>query len=143
MKKLLLLAFVIFTAYNVNAQAQKYLNFGGLGTGLYVGYEIPLGSLITIVPQASTNYNFDNFLVSAKGNFYFDDLFGLSSPWDVYAGLGLGWRIDGGNDNNGNDGFSFGAQIGGRWFWNEKWGLNGEFGWSGAALGGIGVTMKM
>ena len=141
MKKIVLLAFVVFSAYQVNAQAQRYLNFGGLGTGLYVGYEIPVATPVSIVPQASTNYNFDNFHLGLKGNFYFDDLFEMSSPWDFYAGLGLGWRVD--NNNNGNGGFSFGGQIGGRWFWNEKWGLNAEFGWGGAALGGLGLTVKM
>ena len=143
MKKLLLVAIVLVSALSVKAQAQKYLNFGGLGTGLYVGLELPLGSAITIVPQASTNYNFDNLYLAVKGNYYFDALFGLPEAWDVYAGANLGWRIDNSNDNNNNDGFGFGGQIGGRWFWSSKWGLNAEFGWGGGAIGGLGVTMKM
>ncbi len=141
MKKLLLVAVIGLLSLGANAQAQRYLNFGGLGTGLYVNYEIPLGSLITIAPAANTNYNFDNFNLGVRGNFYFDDLFGLTAPWDVYAGVGAGWRID--NNDNNNDGFSFGAQIGGRWFWNDRWGLNAEFGWNSVALGGVGVTLKM
>lgn len=140
MKKITLLLAFIAMGYYANAQAQKYLNFGGLGTGLYIGYEIPVAKAISLVPQAHTNYDFDNFVISVKGNYYFDELFGINSDWDVYAGVGGGWRIDNGPDDNG--GFDFGAQIGGRWFWSEKWGLNGEFGWSRAALGGLGVTMK-
>jgi len=142
MKKLTLLLAVLAISTVTFGQAKKYLNFGGLGTGLYASVEFPLGNLITIAPMASTNYNFNNFVIGVKANFYFDDLFGLTEPWDVYAGIGSGWRVDN-SDNGDGDGFDLGAQIGARWFWNDKWGLNGEFGWSRAANGGLGVTMKL
>ena len=65
-------------------------------------------------------------------------MFGLPSEWDVYAGANVGWRID--NDNDG--GVNWGAQIGGRWFWSEKWGINAEFGGGSGVTGGVGVTMR-
>ena len=144
MKRLLLLAAIGLLSFGVNGQAQKYLNFGGLGTGLYAGIEFPVASAITLGPQISCNYNFDYWVFAGKGNFYFDELFGLNGSWDVYAGINLGYRLDGTdkNDHNG-DGFNFGAQIGARWFWSDRWGLNAEFGGGSGVLGGIGVTMKM
>ena len=123
---------------SVFGQAQKYLNLGGLGTGLYASIEFPVSSVITIAPQVSTDYNFNNFVIAAKGNFYFDDIFGVSEPWDVYAGANFGYRIE-----TNNDGFNWGIQVGGRWFWSDKWGINAEFGGGSGVLGGVGVTMKM
>ncbi|RLD20654.1 MAG: hypothetical protein DRI71_10080, partial [Bacteroidetes bacterium] len=66
-----------FSSNTVFAQAQKYLNVGGLGTGLYASIEFPVGSVITIAPQFATDYNFSKLVFSAKGNFYFDDIFGV------------------------------------------------------------------
>ncbi len=141
MKKITLLLLVagLFSFNSVFSQAQKYLNFGGLGTGLYASMEFPVSNAITIAPQFTTDYNFGKFVISGKGNYYFDDIFGVGSAWDVYAGANVGWRIDKDNDS----GASWGIQIGGRWFWNEKWGINGEFGGGSGVLGGVGVTMKL
>jgi hypothetical protein len=142
MKKVLLLAVIALAGLSASAQISKKLNFGGLGTGLYLGYELPLGaSPITIVPQVNTDYEFNRFIIGAKGNFYFNNIFGLNSSWDVYAGANAGWRLDNKNDND--SGFDIGAQIGGRWYWNDKWGLNAEFGGGTSVLGGLGVTMNM
>ena len=144
MKKFLLVAIVAISALSVNAQAQKYLNFGGIGTGIYAGLEFPVASAITIGPAVYTNYDFNYWVLAGKGNYYFDDLFGLPSAWDVYAGANVGYRLDGSNNNDHDgDGFNWGAQIGARWFWNEKWGLNAEFGGGSGVNGGLGVTMKL
>jgi len=138
MKKIILMAaFVAISTFSFG-QAQKYLNVGGLGTGLYASIEFPITSVITVAPQVSTDYNFDKIVIAGKGNFYFDDIFGIGEAWDVYAGANVGYRIE-----TNNDGFNWGTQIGGRWFWSDKWGINGEFGGGSGNLGGIGVTMKM
>ena len=138
MKKIiLLLAFVAVSSISFG-QAQKYLNLGFVG----VSYEIPVAKDITVGPAAYTDWNFDYLTVGAKGNYYFDSLLELTEPWDVYAGANIGFGIA---MNNGNDSeINFGLQVGGRWFWNEKWGVYVEIG--GGALGGaagVGVTMKM
>jgi len=121
-----------------NAQAQKYLNIGGAGTGLYASIEFPVSSFITVAPQISTNYNFNALVIAGKANFYLDEVFELDSSWDVYAGANLGWRVE-----TGNDGVNVGIQVGARWFWSDKWGVNAEFGGGTGVLGGVGVTMKM
>jgi outer membrane immunogenic protein len=142
MKKILTIAAIIsavaFSSSTVYGQAQKYLNVGGAGTGLYASIEFPVSSVITIAPQFSTDYNFNALVFAGKGNFYFDDIFELPGEWDVYAGINLGWRVE-----SGNDGFNFGAQVGARWFWSDKWGVNAEFGGGSGVLGGIGLTLKM
>ena len=79
MKKLLLIAVVGLLSFGANGQAQKYLNLGGIGTGLYAGLEFPVASAITIGPAAYTDWDFNRFVLAAKGNYYFDELFGLFS----------------------------------------------------------------
>ena len=142
MKKLLtiiaLVGVMSFGSSTVNGQAQKQLNIGFIG----VNYEIPIATDITIAPAAGVDWNFNHLQIGVKANYYFDNLFGLTEPWDVYAGLNAGYGI--GLDNNGSD-FAFGMQVAGRWFWNDKWGVFVEaaFGNLDNAGGGIGVTMKM
>ena len=76
MKKLITIIAVVgvmsFSSNAVLGQAQKYLNVGGLGTGLYASIEFPITSVITIAPQFSTDYNFNAMVISAKGNYYLD-----------------------------------------------------------------------
>ncbi len=134
MKKLLLVAVVCLISFGANAQAKKYLNLGGIGTGLYGGLEFPVGSKITVGPVVYTDWDFDFVVFAAKGNFYFDDIFELNEDWDVYAGANVGFRA------GGDGGANWGAHIGGRWFWSEKWGLNAEFGGGSGVNGGVGVT---
>lgn len=129
---------MFFGANTANAQAQKYLNVGGAGTGLYASIEFPISSVISIAPQFSTDYNFNAFVIAGKANYYLDDVFGVGDEWDVYAGANLGWRVE-----NNNDGFNWGIQVGARWFWSDKWGVNAEFGGGSGVLGGVGLTMKM
>lgn len=141
MKKLRLTIFLFVLSVTANAQAQKYLNLGGIGTGLYAGIEFPLGKAFTLGPQVATDWEFNKFVIAGKGNYYFDALFGLPAAWDVYLGANVGFRLDSGD--NDNSGLNWGAQIGGRWFWTEKWGINLELGGGSGVTGGVGVTMKM
>ncbi len=142
MKKVLTiiaLAGVLFLESNsASAQAQKYLNIGGAGTGFYGSIEFPVSSAITLAPLFSTDYNFNSLVFAGKGNYYLDNVFDLDSAWDIYAGVNLGWRLE-----TGNDGFNWGLQVGARWFWSDKWGINGEVGGGSGVLGGVGLTMKM
>lgn len=143
MKKLftiIVLTGVLFFALQNEAEAQaaKQLNIGIVG----VSYELPVSSAITIAPAAFTNLDFSYLTLGAKANYYFDDLFELNSSWDVYGGANAGFGLGLGNDNDSD--FSIGAQVGGRWFWSDTWGVYVEVG--GGSLGGnggVGVTMKM
>lgn len=149
MKKLtVFFVFGLFLSFsNVFGQARHELNFGLIGAN----YEIPVHKDITIAPGIGTNLDLDWLNIGVKGNYYFDNLFGLSDPaWDVYGGLNAGYSIFmGDNDPNDNDkdesDINLGLQIGGRWFWNDKWGVYLEI--AGGNISGlspmIGVTVKM
>ena len=143
MKKTTLICALIFTciAANVFGQARSELNFGLIGAN----YEIPVHQDITIAPGAGTNFDLDWLTLSVKANYYFDNLFDLTdAAWDVYGGVGAGYSIYNGNDNKDSD-FDMGLHVGGRWFWNDKWGLYLEFGGGSTqgATGGLGVTVKL
>ena len=46
-------------------------------------------------------------------------MFGLPDAWDVYGGGNIGFSVAL-NSNYSSD-LDFGSQIGGHWFWSEKW----------------------
>lgn len=146
MRKLVLSFFAILCFTAVFGQARKELNFGLLG----INYEIPVHRDITIAPGVGTNFDLDWLNLGVKGNYYFDNVFGLSDEaWDVYGGVNVGYALDmrDDKDNNGNDesDLNLGLHVGGRWFWNDKWGVYLEFA-GGNVSGfspGIGVTVKL
>ncbi|KAB1071900.1 porin family protein [Tamlana haliotis] len=149
MKKftLLLVFTLILSASTVFGQARKELNFGLIG----VNYEIPIHKDITIAPAVATDLDLDWINLGVKANYYFDNLFGITDDaWDVYGGANAGYAIyNGHNDDYDNDhhdsSFDVGLQVGGRWFWNEKWGVYAEIsgGSTIGAIPSIGVTMKL
>lgn len=152
MRKLLLLSVfaLFFSNANVFGQARKELNFGLVGAN----YEIPVHKNITIAPGVGTNLDFDWLNLGVKANYYFDNVFGISDDaWDVYGGANVGYAIfmgdhdnGSGNDDNDNDSdIDLGLQVGGRWFWNDKWGVYLELA-GGSTSGfspGIGLTVKL
>jgi len=143
MKKATLLLFfaLVFAATTTFGQARSELNFGLVG----INYEIPVHKNITIAPGAGTSLDFDWLNVGVKANYYFDNLFGLTDPdWDVYGGANAGYAVYMGDGVDDSD-IDFGLQVGGRWFWNDTWGLYLELaGGNVAGLSpGIGVTMKL
>jgi hypothetical protein len=128
------------------AKGGRQLNFGvGFNTGgfpAYIGMDFAVHNDITVGGVIGLDLNsFSSLDISARGDYHFNRLLGITPNWDFYAGLNLGFRL-GFNGNSG--GLSLGGQVGGRYFWNEKWGVNLEFGGGLFGAGGkIGMTMKM
>ena len=144
MKKItLLLGFaLLFNFATVFGQARKELNFGLVG----INYEIPVHKDITIAPGVGTSLDFDWLNIGVKGNYYFDNLFGITdAAWDVYGGVNVGYSVYMGDGIDDDSDVDFGLQVGGRWFWNDKWGVYLEL--AGGNVSGlspaIGVTMKL
>ncbi len=138
MKKVLLILVVGLLSLNfAYSQAKKQINFGLIGAS----FEIPLSSAITIAPAAFTNFDLNHLTLGVKGNYYFDKLFGLPDAWDVYGGANVGFGLAL-NDNKSSE-LDLGLQVGGRWFWSEKWGVYVEVGGGklGGAAYGVGITM--
>ena len=142
MKKVLLIFAIAFISIvNVKGQATSQLNFGLVG----VCYDIPVTEDIAISPSAGTNLSLDWLTLGVKANYYFDNIFKLPEAWDFYAGANAGYAILIGNGVTGSSGFDMGLQVGGRWFWNEKFGLYLELGGGHTSGGtaGLGITMKL
>ena len=139
MKKTLLILTIGLLSLNYTySQAVSQLNFGLIG----LSYDIPVSKNIAISPFGGTDFELDWLILGVKANYYFDELLGLPDAWDVYGGANSGFGI-GINTDDDND-IDVGLQAGGRWFWNEKWGIYLEFG--GGKLGptgGLGLTMRL
>jgi len=142
MKKItLILMLFIGVSTAASAQATSELNFGIIG----VSYDIPVASAIAVSPFVGTNLNLDYLNMGVKANYYFDDLIGIPAAFDFYAGASAGFAMWIGGGTSQTSGIDIGLQVGGRWFWSDKWGLYLEFGgghYSGGTAG-IGLTMRM
>ena len=139
MKKLFTVLFVLVAFSTISfAQARTQLNFGIIG----ISYEIPVAAAITLAPAAGSNLELDYLTAGVKANYYLNNIIGLPSAWDVYAGANAGYAF--GLDKKEND-FDFGLQVGGRWFWGPKWGVYLEAGGGNVTKGsaGLGLTMKL
>jgi outer membrane immunogenic protein len=151
MKKLLLLAILIslvFSGYARKhgvaplAKGKLQLNFGtgftNYGLPAYASLDIALHKDITLTPEVNVKIGND-FHVGAlvKADYHWNYLIGIPSKWDFYSGARAGFDV----------GHSFlpdiGIQVGGRWYFAPKWGLNVEMG-GGSGFGTtVGLSMKL
>lgn len=115
MKKTLLAVMVLLLSLtNVKSYAQQdFGNTLNLGVGIgYIGgfalhanYEFQVARSFTLAPfityySYSNNPYYSNLYyhetiipIGVKGSYYFDDLFGLNSNWDLYAAASVGFAI--------------------------------------------------
>jgi len=140
-------------AFDLNAG----LGFSGWGLPIYFGFDYGVHKDITIGGEISyrsynddwDNHNYNHRVIGilGNGNYHFNSLLGIPNNWDFYAGLNLGfYTVSSSNGYNGSDnsGLGLGAQIGGRYFFNNKFGLNLEFGGGNSVSGGkFGITIKL
>ena len=167
MKKNILIALLCLVS--LGALAQGSLEKGGLqlnagfgtsgwGTPIYVGLDYGVIKDITIGGELSYRSDSNNYEgnkykssvigIGVNGNYHFNSVLNIPSKWDFYAGLGLNyyiWSHD--NDlykSNDNSDIGLGGQIGGRYFFTDKFGVNLEFGGGSATNGAkIGITYKL
>ncbi len=136
-------------------QLNAGVGFSNWGVPIYVGLDFGVHESITIGPRASFRSYSDNFggtrytqsliVLGFNGNYHFNKLLKIASPWDIYAGLTLGyyiWKAD--NDFSGAQasGVGLDAQIGARYFFSPKFGINLEFGGGTGTGGSFGITYK-
>jgi outer membrane immunogenic protein len=140
---------IVAFAQSPIGQGGKQLNFGVSGNSyyvpVYVSFDFGVHPDITIGPQAGLDLGFNYLNLGFRGDYHFNTLMGIPSDWDFYAGATSGFSIQLRNNSvNVNSGFLIGLQVGGRWYWNDQWGLNVEFGGSNLfGTGRLGVSMKM
>lgn len=131
------------------------VGFSNFGVPIYAGLDFGVHESITIGPRVSyRTYNqkfgtvkfSQNLIVfSFNGNYHFNQLLDLPSEWDLYAGLTLGYYVwSSANDNYNGQGSGIGldAQVGARYFFSDKFGLNLEFGGGTGNGGSFGITLK-
>lgn len=143
-------------------QLNAGVGFSSFGVPVYVGADFGVHESISIGPRISYR-NYSNraggfrysqslTVLSFNGNYHFNTLFNLPPEWNLYAGLTLGYYFwsdvkwnDSRFDGFGGEGSGVGLdlQVGGRYFFDEKWGVNLEFGGGTISGGSFGITYKL
>lgn len=156
MKKILLLTILVIGVASMFALP---LNIGGkqvnFGTGfstwglpLYVGLDYGITPDITVGGEVSARFHNHGSWVGiyANGNYHFVNLLNLPSNTDFYAGLSLGfdlWLAESGYDGDYSSGLGLSAQVGGRYYFTDRLGVNLEFGGGTVSGGKIGLSYKL
>ncbi len=152
MKRLIFYLFIFFAVNGIcNAQAgvaplatgETQLNMGcGFnteGVPFYVGMDYAILSDVTV--GAQVNVVLDDadpsLSIMARGDYHFNYLLNIPKVWDVYAGANAGINFGEG------DPLQLGIQLGGRWYWNNKLGINFEIGGGNIFGTTLGVSMKL
>ncbi len=165
MKKFIVAFILLIATSSVFAQGpitkgQAQINAGvGLstwGVPLYVGFDYGVHPDITLGAELSYrsyndkwhDYKYHHSIVGILGNanYHFNTVLNIPSRWDFYAGLNLGfytWNSPNDYEGSHSSGIGLGAQIGGRYYFSNKVGINLEFGGGNAFSGGkFGLTIK-
>jgi outer membrane immunogenic protein len=166
MKKLLLIAaFVLVSGLTFGqsalpkGNAQLNLGFGlsGWGVPFYIGLDYSVHDDITIGGEFSyrsyrenwhSDYYRHNIMgFSGNANYHFNTILEIPRNWDFYAGLNIGfyaWSSPDGYEGDHASELGLGGQIGGRYYFNNKVGINLEFGGGNAFSGGkFGLSIKL
>lgn len=162
MKKITAIIILLFSTSILFAQSPvgengKQLNFGtglsSFGLPLYVGMDfgvhpdITVGFNFSFRQQSGSGYRNNVTGLFANANYHFNSVLELPREWNVYAGLSLGyyiWSLDADYIGKSSSGVGLNGQIGGRYFFNDKWGINLELGGGNTSAGGrIGATLRL
>lgn len=131
------------------------VGFSGWGIPIYAGLDYGVHPDVTVGGEFSfrtyndnfggTKYNHTIFALSANGNYHFNTLLNIPSNWDVYAGLSLGfyfWNSSGDYPGSNASGVGLGLQIGGRYYFSERFGINLELGGGTIGAGKFGISIR-
>jgi outer membrane immunogenic protein len=166
MKKLLFLSFLLAAAHvsfgqyaldKGRAQFNAGLGFSSWGLPVYVGLDYGVHQDISVGGELSfrtyreryfgSRYSHNIIGISGNGNYHFNTVLDIPREWDFYAGLNLGfyiWNSSGDYEGDGSSELGLGAQVGGRYYFNDKFGINLEFGGGNAFSGGkFGISLKL
>jgi outer membrane immunogenic protein len=139
-------------------QVNAGIGFSNYGVPVYLGVDFGVHESITVGPKFSYRRFNDNYfnsdftqsliVISFNGNYHFNKLIELPREWDLYAGVTLGYYIWSSSKINGievgqSSGVGFDAQIGARYFFSDKFGVNLEFGGGTGTGGSFGITIKL
>jgi hypothetical protein len=159
---LLASAWTISSAQYALPKGKAQLNTGvGLsswGVPVYVGFDVGVHRDISVGGEFSfrsyydrvkNGYRYHHTIVgiSGNGNYHFNTILNIPRNWDFYAGLNLGfyaWKSPDDYPGDRTSGLALGAQVGGRYYFTDRFGLNLEVGTANAFSGGkFGITLKL
>ena len=122
---------------NYGNALNTFIKFGS-NSSIAANYEIQVARDITLAPTARIWFSGKNtFALGGRGDFYFDRLFGLASPWDIWAGADAGFVVSG--DTNKDD-FNLNLHAGVEYKFSNAFGIIFEFGGGSTSSGGIGLA---
>ena len=137
----LFLAAGLFIALSGSVHAQE--NYGGAlntfvkfgdNSSISANFEFQVAPSLTVSPEARIWFSGDNDLaIGGRADYYFDSLFGLVEPWDIWAGVDAAFISGDGDD------FGLNAHLGVEYKINDFIGIIAEFGGGTTTAGGIGV----
>ncbi len=142
---------------NGSSQFNVGLGLSGWGVPIYAGFDFGVSKDITLGGEFSyrsykenwknNNYNHNIIGISGNGNYHFNRVLNIAPAYDFYAGLNIGfysWSSPDGYTGDHTSGLGLGAQVGGRYYFGKKAGINLEFGGGNAFTGGkFGLTFKL
>jgi outer membrane immunogenic protein len=137
-----------------NNQLNAGIGLSGWGVPVYVGLDFGIHHDLSFGIEGSfrsynQNYTGARYNSSITGfsgnlNYHFNRVMNIPSNWDFYAGLNLGyyfWATPSDYPGTGSSGIGLGAQIGGRYYISDNFGLNLEFGGGNAfSEGKFGIS---
>lgn len=138
-------------------QLNAGVGFSSWGIPVYLGLDFGVHKDITVGVEASYRsysdrykdyrYNHSVLGISGNANYHFNSLLNMPSKWDFYAGLNVGfyyWDSPKNYYGQHYSGLGLGAQVGGRYYFTDRFGVNLEFGGGNAFSGGkIGVSFQL
>ncbi len=159
---------MLFTSTCMYSQSQNALATGSsqinVGVGLsnwgiplYLGLDYGISKDISLGAEVSVrNYNEDwnngtyrqqiiGFI--GNGNYHFNHVLIIPTNYDLYAGLNVGfniWTSPTTYAGSHSSGLAIGAQVGGRYYFNHKLGLNLELsGGNSASNSKLGLSIRL
>jgi outer membrane immunogenic protein len=143
------------------AKGQSQLNMGvGLsswGVPVYVGMDFGVHKDVTLGFEFSYRayhdryndyrYNHNILGFSGNANYHFNSLLKIPTNWDVYAGINIGfyhWNSSSDYPGGYSSGLGVAGQIGFRYYFTSRLGVNLEFGGGNAFSGGkFGISLRL
>ncbi|MCF8371548.1 MAG: transporter [Bacteroidales bacterium] len=139
------------------AQLNLGVGFSDWGIPFYIGFDYSVHKDITLGAEFSyrgyrenwDNHKYNHTIMgfSGNGNYHFNSVLKIPQNWDFYAGLNVGfytWSSPDDYHGDHSSGLDLGGQIGGRYYFSNRAGINLEFGGGNAFSGGkIGLTFKL
>ncbi|MBW6513267.1 MAG: porin family protein [Candidatus Syntrophosphaera sp.] len=117
----------------------------GLSRDVSIGAEVSFRSYRQKIAQVYWDHSVLG--ISGNVNYHFNHILNIPEPWDFYAGLNLGYYVF--NSPSSYPGsyksqLGIAGQIGGRYYFTDKLGVNLEFGGGNAFSGGkLGISLKL